>query len=125
MIQPRLSAEKWKRVLREQQASGLSVAAFCRHARVPQASFYFWRRKLQGEPRRKGVKRRRERAPSFVEVKVAGESSIGPKTSGIELRLSGHRRVLVRPGFDRRTLRDVLAVLESCPSGAEMREASA
>lgn len=125
MIQNRSSAWKWKRILRRQQISGLSAAAFCCRARVPQGSFYFWRKKLQGEQCRTGVGRRPGRTPTFVEVRVAGESPDGPRTSGIELCLPGRRRVRVRPGFDRRTLLELLAALESCPPGTAAREGGA
>ena len=140
MIRARRSAEKWKRIVREQQVSGLSVAAFCRQARVPQASFYFWRKKSRGDRRLPGVRRARARGGRFVEVKVSAESSPAahadfearwpspsaahadfearwPSPSGvhagvIELRLGGERSVMIRPGFDRRTLIELLAVLE-------------
>ena len=126
MIRARRSAEHWKRIVREQQVSGLSVAAFCRQARVPQASFYFWRKKSRGDRRLPGVRRARARGGRFVEVKVSAESSPAahadfearwPSPSGahagvIELRLGGERSVMIRPGFDRRTLIELLAVLE-------------
>ena len=51
----------WQGVIREQQASGLAVSAFCRQHEVPLSSFYKWKRKLKqrrgdtsindGEPR--------------------------------------------------------------------------
>ena len=122
MIRARRSAEHWERIVREQQVSGLSVAAFCRQARVPPASFYFWRKKSRGDRRLPGVRRARARGGRFVEVKVSAESSIGPatrrETSGVELRLPGRRRVVVRPGFDRRTLIELLEALEIVASGA-------
>jgi hypothetical protein len=49
-------------------------------------------------------------AVSFAEVKIAPEPA--DELSGIELRLAGQRCVVVRPGFDRQTLLDLLAVLE-------------
>jgi len=126
MIRARRSAEHWKRIVGEQQVSGLSVAAFCRQARVPQASFYFWRKKSRGDRRLPGVRRARARGGRFVEVKVSAESSIGPatrrETSGVELRLPGRRRVVVRPGFDRRTLVELLEVLELGACGAAALE---
>ena len=60
MRKSRLSIEQWRGILQKQQASGLTVAAFCRQARVPQASFFAWRRKLRD-------------AMSFAEVKVTPE----------------------------------------------------
>lgn len=80
----------------------MSALAYCRRAGVPQSSFFAWRKKLRGEV-------------AFAEVKL---SSPTVKLDGIELRLPGGRCVVVRPGFDRQTLIDLLAVLE--PNTEEM-----
>jgi hypothetical protein len=98
MCKTRLSSARWQEILHQQQASGLSVAAFCRQARVPQASFFACRRKLRG-------------AVTFAEVKVPLETA--GDTGAIELRLPGRRCLVVRPGFDRQTLLDLLATLEA------------
>jgi transposase-like protein len=82
--------------LREYRKSRLTVAAFCRRAGVSQPSFYAWRRRLCGEA-------------TFAEVKVPREAAA--EAGGIELRLPGERCVVLRPGFDRRTLLDLLDVL--------------
>ncbi len=92
------SVARWRRVVAQQQASGLSIAAFCRRAKVPPASFYFWRRKLRGTVR-------------FAEVQIAPEPA--GETREIELRLPGQRCVVIRAGFDRQTLLDLLAALEA------------
>jgi hypothetical protein len=98
MRKTRLSIEQWRGILQKHRASGLTVAAFCRQARVPQASFFAWRRKLRD-------------AVSFAEVKISPERAC--EASGIELRLPGQRCVVVRPGFDRQTLLDLLVTLEA------------
>jgi hypothetical protein len=41
-----LGRAKWTRIIREQQASGLSVVAFCAGRGTAESSFYPWRRKL-------------------------------------------------------------------------------
>lgn len=111
----RTSADRWRRILRQQQASGLTVAAFCRRAEVSQPSFYSWRRKLRSEV-------------TFAEVTVSPAaplkaSGIAPaETSGIELRLPGGRSVMVRAGFDRQTLLDLLHALETTSSDRATRE---
>ena len=127
MNRARISVENWGRVFREHGSSGQSVAAFCRQAGLSQASFYFWRRKLQAEPtpskgsgsRRGGMKLdRRSRGPAssrttgFVEVRLPSEALADARA--IELRLPGGRCLVIRPGFDRSTLVDLLATLESC-----------
>lgn len=121
MIESHPSAEAWKRIIREQHLSGLSAAAFCRQAGVRPAAFYFWRRKLRSARRSARVGRPRGQATSFVEVRLPDASPPArrgdpwqptPARSGVELRLPGRRRVVLRPGFDRHTLRELLAVLE-------------
>ncbi len=92
-----ISVERWRRVVAQQQASGLSIAAFCRRQRLSEASFFAWRRKLRD-------------TVGFAEVKLAEEPAC--VTEGIELRLPGQRCIVLRPGFDRQTLLDLLATLE-------------
>ena len=105
-----VTADRWRRIVQQQQSSGLPVMAFCRRAGVPQSSFFAWRRKLRAEA-------------TFAEVKLPAEPVV--QVGGIELHLPGRRRVVVQPGFDRQTLLDLLHVLDASPSGAAMREADA
>jgi transposase-like protein len=97
--------ERWRRILRDQPSSGLSVAAFCRRAGVPYSGFYKWRDKL-GELGRQAV---------FSEVKLAaaGSERHVVNAGDLEVRLAGQRSIVVRPGFDRRTLIELLAILET------------
>ena len=104
-----VTADHWRRVVQQQQNSGLPVTAFCRRAGVPQSSFFAWRRRLRDEA-------------TFAEVRLSGESVA--QVGGIELHLPGERRIVVRPGFDRRTLLELLAALESA-SGPNPVEADA
>jgi len=98
------TADQWRRLIEQHERSGLTVTAFCERAGVSQASFYGWRRKLQD-----GV--------TFAEVTL---STAAPSDGGgIELRLPDRRCVVVRPGFDRRTLLDLLDTLESRSSDPE------
>jgi transposase-like protein len=92
------AADRWRKILQQQQTSGLPVLAFCRRAGVPQSSFFAWRRKLR-------------QPGTFAEVKLSTEPVA--VIAGIELQLPGGRCVVVRPGFDRRTLLDLLHILEA------------
>ena len=92
------SVARWRGILRDQVRSGLSAAAYCRRVRVPLSSFYFWRRKL------------RYGARAFAEVRVVPEPTGDGRA--LEVRLPGGRCVVVRPGFDRQTLLDLLSALE-------------
>jgi len=63
-----------------------------------------------------------DNAATFAEVKL-GPVAAATKSGGIELRLPGRRCVVVRPGFDRQTLLDVLHLLETDASTGTGREA--
>ena len=51
---------------------------------------------------------------SFLPVRVVEDAAV-EATRGVEIVLAHGRTVRVRPGFDRQTLADVLAVLEVRP----------
>ena len=90
----------WRRTFRRWEQSGLRVAAFCGRERLAVCTFYWWRRKLS----------QRDRAVStFVPVEVIAEAE---PAAALEVHLPGHRRLFIRPGFDRDTLREVLRLLE-------------
>lgn len=94
----------WRRIVRGQAASGLSVRAWCRKHGEKDAAFYWWRRELA----RRDVE---EARPTFVPVRVTGDMATDTG-GGIEILLAGGRRVRVRGRVDRQALADVLAVLE-------------
>jgi hypothetical protein len=97
----------------------MSVTAFCQRARVPASSFYYWQRKLRRQRGATALPREGGR-PGFAEVRILPEGSAtcgafmdaGGESSEIELRLPGQRRIVVRRGFDRRTLLDLVSTLE-------------
>jgi transposase-like protein len=110
MKTPTSAALRWRRIVQEQHASGLSVAAFCRRRGLALPSFYAWRRRL-----REGARPTPAAAagPAFVELQLAPAPPAPPAM--LELLLSAHRRVLVRPGFDPDLLRQLVAALEAQP----------
>ena len=78
MAKRRRSAEReasWREALRRQDASGLSVRAFCRREKLHESAFYFWRRAVadrdteavDGAPATK-AKSVRAREPEFLPV---------------------------------------------------------
>jgi transposase-like protein len=101
--------EKWQRIIQQQRASGLSVAAYCRQNHVPASSLFAWKRRLRAG----GV----SPAPAFVEAVV--RTPVHPPSSSdmMEIRLRGGRRVRVRGGgsFDRQLLIELVAALEALP----------
>jgi transposase len=92
---------KWREIIDRQQASGLSVGAFCRRDSIAESSFFAWKRRLGAAPS----------GPAFVEAKVVQTPAPRP-AGGIEVRLRGGRRVRVRRGFDPALLVEVVAALE-------------
>lgn len=113
-------ADYWRRVIRRQGGSGLSVRAWCGRHDVPEASFYWWRRRLgrsgtDGPPSR----RRRINPSRFVPVRVAADPADAPNSRPgcIEIILSDARRVRVFGPVDRQALAGVLAVLHSGGTG--------
>ena len=111
---------QWRRAVRGQRQSGLSIRDFCRKSKLPESAFYFWRGELQRRQAEQEQPQRRKRpaapagptpAPAFVPVRVAEEIAMRP-AGPIEIVLSGGRRVHVTAPVDREALADVLAVLE-------------
>jgi transposase-like protein len=106
----------WRRTVRQQRQSGLTIREFCRKHNVRETAFYFWRRELE------------RRGTTFVPVRVAPgpahqvtveagpaipQPTPRPPEGRIVIVLSGGRRVHVASPVDRRALADVLAVLEA------------
>lgn len=127
----------WRAVVQGQEESGQSVRAYCREAGVKESAFYWWRRELARRSglrkaagsrpvkgRKPGPRRSASRmaaslgdgprggeASGFVPVRVLG----GNAPADVEIHLGDGRMICVRPGFDRQTLVEVLAALESRP----------
>jgi hypothetical protein len=128
------AADRWRAIIVDHRISGLAVAAFCRGKSIPTSSFYGWRQKLAGVPRRvrpaAGVADRLPPAQSrglsgpgggaspdyFLPVKLAcrgNAAGAGQGRATLELRLRGGRRVLLRRGFDHQLLIEAMGVLEA------------
>jgi hypothetical protein len=126
MSKPRYSIDEWRRIFRQQQASGQSVAAFCQRTGVPISSFYLWRRRVESgkpsvpalftEARIMSPSSATGRAGPVLSANEGGRASDAGADAGsaIELVVADHFRVTVRRGFDRRTLADLLDVLHAC-----------
>ncbi len=95
---------KWWQIIASQDASGKSAAAYCRENGIGAASFFAWKRRLVGVWRR-------SREVKFIELKATGGGADAQRTAAIEV-IVGRRRVLVRRGFDRELLAEVVGVLE-------------
>jgi hypothetical protein len=119
------ASARWRKLIEQQRESGLAVSAYCRQRGLSAASMFAWRRRLRsasGFPV----------AEMFKPVKIiasAVRSSGGqadctielPTASTVELCLRGERRLIVRRGFDRQLLLDVIDALEPRPAALEAR----
>ena len=111
--------KSWRRTIRQQQRSGLSVRDFCRRERLKDGTFRWWRqelarrdRELSTAPTGEGT----EAAPAFLPVRVIEPEAVAPRPAPpIEIVLLSGPTVRVPFGFDPRTLGDVLAVLGGRP----------
>jgi transposase-like protein len=96
----RRGLDQWRQIISGHPASGLSIASYCRSQGISQPSFFAWRRRLADEG---GV--------GFVEL-TAKATEQGSGCEGVEICLQGQRRLLVRRGFDRDLLIELVRVLE-------------
>src|SRR5688572_8189523 len=106
--------QKWREIIERQQASGLSVAAFCRNNGVADSSFFTWKRKLAASATCASAASSAAAAAvtvaaGFVEATVP---DLRRRAGSIQVRLRGGRRLLLRSGFDRDLLAEVVAFFE-------------
>ncbi|HEY2909250.1 MAG TPA: hypothetical protein VGI99_03340 [Gemmataceae bacterium] len=110
MSRPQRDANRerlWRRHLKQQRSSGLTVRAFCSLHQLKETSFFFWKKEI--------AKRDREAAaaappPAFVSVSIVEPPAPRHETP-IDICLAEGPCVRVRSGCDRQLLADVLAML--------------
>lgn len=106
----------WRRMVRRQAVSRMSVRAWSHRYGRKESAFYWWRAELA---RRDAAPQRRKPGrtkSSFAPVHIASAliESSGAEDR-IEIVLPGDRRIRVRGPVDRQMLADVLAALEARP----------
>ena len=110
----------WRRTIRQQQHSGLTVRAFCLREGLKEGAFRWWRQALARRDRELAASTQADRdgepieaAPTFLPVRLLDPEAIPTRPSPpIEVVLPAGPTVRVPSGFDPRTLGQVLAVLE-------------
>lgn len=90
--------EYWRKIIAEQERSGLPIRRFCEQAKVAEPSFYAWRARLRGETK-----------VEFALVEPRTPGRLG--ASEIEVRLSTGEELRIPAGADAATLRMVLVAL--------------
>jgi len=107
----------WQMAIETWQASGLSVRRFCRQEGLSEPSFYAWRKRLsqvdtpEGSPApaadTEAAGPGTRRGAAFIQVAMPAQAS-----GGIELVFASGHTMRIGNGTDRRTLHDVVAVLQ-------------
>ena len=113
----------WRSLISKQEASGMSVSAFCRQHEVPESSFYSWKRKLkqrrredelshesksQERPRRDMP--RNNTAATFVPLELHAPPAVA-RANG-EVVLSDGCRIIVSSQCDPGWLREIIQVVQ-------------
>jgi transposase-like protein len=101
---PRRGVEEWRPIIDGQRSSGLTIAAYCRERGITEGTFYTWKSRLRSAM----LPAQAKRSPAFVEVRPVNATAAGT----IEICLPGDRRLLVRCGFDRDLLIELIRTLE-------------
>ena len=115
------AAARWRKLIEQQGDSGLGVSAYCRERGLSATSMFAWKRRLRPAGERPVVQMYK---PVTVVPEALGRSTEQPEPSDlapIELRLcsgccggrSPERHLIVRRGFDRQLLIDLVQALES------------
>src|SRR5438552_6158321 len=115
----------WRRHLRQQRVSRLSVRDYCELHRLHESAFYFWRREIAARDRQRhgaagpttrAARRRRAAAatgraePAFVSVTLIDPPT--PRDAAIlDIRLANGHRLRVRAGCDLPLLTHLIALL--------------
>jgi len=136
---------QWQTAVEQWRQSGQSVGDFCRAQGLKASAFYFWKRELTRRHPQAGTRGRSDRRRSarktpkpvrvvtpvhplspvvpgrpqgeragFLPVRLV-PPAVAENSGGLEIALAGGHVIRVRPGVDRQTLADVLAVLEARP----------
>ena len=88
----------WRKLIAEQEQSGLSVRGFCQQHRTSEPGFYYWRKHLA------------EQLP--MKFALVDTSRSAPATvAAVEVILDSGERLRIAPGIEAATLRLVLSVL--------------
>jgi hypothetical protein len=110
--------QTWRRHLRRQRASGLTVRDYCVRHQLRETAFYFWRREIAARDDERHATSAADISathpePAFVPVTLV--ESLPRADSSIDIRLRSGHRLRVRAGCDRQLLSEVVALLEGRP----------
>lgn len=124
---------QWRQRVAQWRHSGKTIREFCRRQGLAESAFYFWRREVDRRDRERAepakTKRRirfagraspgQQRSSAlFVPVSLTAGADLSTQPWTIEVVLDGGPLLRLRPGVDRLTLAEVLAVVRSCTQEA-------
>src|SRR3954462_10103276 len=106
----------WRRTIRQQEKSGLTVPDFCRREGLKDWTFRWWRQELarrdqqpasvpQQEQEQDGPPS--EASPAFLPVRIAAPDPLASQPPPIEIVWPTGPTLRVPAGFDRRTLDEI------------------
>lgn len=104
----RTKSDHWQKIIQAHTKSGLSAAAFCRKKKINIYQFRWWQRRF----RKDELKASKPGAGDFLRLMPDSELRLD-RPAGIHLCLPNGIRILVEPGFDPATLRNVIATIQS------------
>jgi hypothetical protein len=104
----------WREALARQRQSGLNVRLWCSRERMPETTFYFWRRTIA----QRDCDAVRIGTPAFVPVMLEPPRRLG-QPGRITIRLLGGRVMRLPPGMDVRQIAELVRSIESQPAQAE------
>src|SRR5262245_6729067 len=112
---------EWRRTLERWRQSGLSGRAFCLRERLPEPSFYGWKRRLRlldaetAAPRlRRGAPRRDSRSGSEARMRLL-PVRVTPAVAAFELAFGDGRTLRIPSDFRSDALARLMDVLEKKP----------
>lgn len=97
----------WQMVVETFKSSGLSVRKFCEKEGLQEASFYSWRKRLTADKKTENTKAESGQTEPFIQVAMPPANS-----TSMELTLLSGNSLKINSGTDRRTLIDVITVLQ-------------
>jgi transposase-like protein len=116
MSKQRLSRQRWRELVDEQRAGGLSVDAFCKRHGLATSTFFNWARRFKSESPSAVAQASADAA--FVELEAPPASPLTKTDASasntmppIELVLPNGLVLRVRRGFDPRLLQQVVEAL--------------
>ncbi|MDB5311548.1 MAG: hypothetical protein JWO38_5750 [Gemmataceae bacterium] len=111
----------WRRHLKRQPASGLTIRDYCRTHALREPSFYAWRRTIRARdnPTAHPTPPQPPVAPAPTFLPVTLVDSRPPAAAPLDIRLANGHRLRVHAGCDRALLAEVLAILHPAPKSPE------